>query len=146
MHLGKIIWVSVANKISLVVSGDFFGMFELETLFPSSATLELENRLADFSPKSAQNTQSLRVHPELRSPSKPFTRSVSSTQSTIPSSLAMLDEVPVSSGSKKLGRPRGICGCCMDSLLIWLCRPGHECRPKPEVCLEFKIIIQYLIL
>ncbi|KAL8163828.1 UNVERIFIED_CONTAM: spermatogenesis-associated serine-rich protein 2 [Gekko kuhli] len=68
-----------------------------------AATLELENRLADFSPKSAQNTHSHRVHPELRSPSKPFTRPVPSTQSTVPSSLAMLDEVPVSSGNKKLG-------------------------------------------
>nr|XP_056714916.1 spermatogenesis-associated serine-rich protein 2 [Euleptes europaea] len=66
-----------------------------------AATLELENRLTDFTLKSAQNAQSLRVHPELRSPSKPFYRS--SNQSTVPSSLAMLDEVPVSSGNKKLG-------------------------------------------
>ncbi|XP_077184891.1 spermatogenesis-associated serine-rich protein 2 [Paroedura picta] len=69
----------------------------------SAATLELENRLADFSPKPVQNTQSLRVHPELRSPGKPFSRSVPSSHSTVPSSLAMLDEVPVSSGNKKLG-------------------------------------------
>lgn len=83
---------------------------------PSSATLELENRLADFSPKSAQNTQSLRAHPELRSPSKPFARPVPSTQSTVSSSLAMLDEVPVFSGNKKLGRPGGICDCCIGSI------------------------------
>ncbi|XP_048346327.1 spermatogenesis-associated serine-rich protein 2 [Sphaerodactylus townsendi] len=66
-----------------------------------AATLELENRLADFSPKSAQNAQSLRVHPEFRSPSKPFSRS--NNQSTVPSSLAVLEEVCVSSGNKKLG-------------------------------------------
>ncbi|XP_060109441.1 spermatogenesis-associated serine-rich protein 2 [Heteronotia binoei] len=68
-----------------------------------AATLELESRLADFSPKSAQNAQSFRAHPELRSPSKPFARPAPSTQSAVPSSLAMLDEVPVSSGNKKLG-------------------------------------------
>ncbi|XP_054859292.1 spermatogenesis-associated serine-rich protein 2 isoform X2 [Eublepharis macularius] len=68
-----------------------------------AATFELENRLADFSPKSAQNTPSLRAHHERRSPSKPFSRSASSSQSTVPSSLAMLDEIPVSSGNKKQG-------------------------------------------
>ncbi|XP_066473478.1 spermatogenesis-associated serine-rich protein 2 isoform X2 [Tiliqua scincoides] len=73
-----------------------------------SATFELENGLADFSPKSAamrssQNTQSLRGQPELRSPGKPQSRPVSSNQSPIPSSLPMLDEIPISSGNKKLG-------------------------------------------
>lgn len=73
-----------------------------------AATSELENGLADFSPKSAamrssQNTQPLRGQPELRSSGKQQSRLVSSNQSPIASSLPMLDEVPVSSGNKKLG-------------------------------------------
>ncbi|XP_042304825.1 spermatogenesis-associated serine-rich protein 2 isoform X2 [Sceloporus undulatus] len=73
-----------------------------------AATLEFKNAITDFSPKSAtmrssQNTQSPRVQPELRSPGKPLSRPVSSSQSSAPSSLTILDEVPVSSGNKKLG-------------------------------------------
>nr|XP_028567796.1 spermatogenesis-associated serine-rich protein 2 isoform X1 [Podarcis muralis]XP_028567806.1 spermatogenesis-associated serine-rich protein 2 isoform X1 [Podarcis muralis] len=68
----------------------------------------LENGLADLSPKpattrSSQNAQPLRVQPELRSSSKPLSRPVSSNHSPAPSSLTMLDEVPASSGNKKLG-------------------------------------------
>ncbi|XP_053156204.1 spermatogenesis-associated serine-rich protein 2 isoform X2 [Hemicordylus capensis] len=73
-----------------------------------AAIFELENGLADFSPKSAtvrssHNTQPPRVQPELKSPGKPLSRPVLSNQSRASSSLAMLDEVPVSSGNKKLG-------------------------------------------
>lgn len=70
-----------------------------------AATFELENGLGDFSPKSApmrssQSTQSLRGQSELRNPGKPHSRPVSSNQPLI---LSMLDEIPVSSGNKKLG-------------------------------------------
>ncbi|XP_062976023.1 spermatogenesis-associated serine-rich protein 2 [Elgaria multicarinata webbii] len=73
-----------------------------------AATFELENGITDLSPKAAtmrssQNNQPLRAQAELRSPGKPLSRPVSSNQSPAPSSLAMLDEVPVTSGNKKLG-------------------------------------------
>uniref|UniRef100_A0A8C5WXL6 Spermatosis associated serine rich 2 n=1 Tax=Laticauda laticaudata TaxID=8630 RepID=A0A8C5WXL6_LATLA len=73
-----------------------------------AALLQCENGITNLSPKSAsmrssQNTQSLRVQPELRNAGKPLSRSASSTQSSAPSSLAMLDEVPVPPGNKKLG-------------------------------------------
>nr|XP_008112610.2 PREDICTED: spermatogenesis-associated serine-rich protein 2 isoform X1 [Anolis carolinensis] len=73
-----------------------------------AVTLELENGIMDFSPRSAtmrssQNAQSPRVQPELKNPGKSFSRPVSSNQSPAPSSMTILDEVPVSSGNKKLG-------------------------------------------
>ncbi|XP_070596521.1 spermatogenesis-associated serine-rich protein 2 isoform X1 [Erythrolamprus reginae] len=73
-----------------------------------AAFLQFENGITNLSPKSAstrssQNTQSLRVQPELRNAGKPLSRSASSTQSPASSSLAMLDEVPVPPGNKKLG-------------------------------------------
>ncbi|XP_044305552.1 spermatogenesis-associated serine-rich protein 2 isoform X3 [Varanus komodoensis] len=73
-----------------------------------AAAFELENGITDFSSKSttmrsSQNTQSLRAQPELRNPGKPLSRSVSTTLASPPPSLAMLDEVPVTSGNKKLG-------------------------------------------
>ncbi|XP_032065100.1 spermatogenesis-associated serine-rich protein 2 isoform X3 [Thamnophis elegans] len=73
-----------------------------------AALLQFENGITNLSPKSAstrssQNTQSLRVQPELRNAGKPLSRSASSTQSPAPSSLTMLDEVPVPPGNKKLG-------------------------------------------
>ncbi|XP_061471390.1 spermatogenesis-associated serine-rich protein 2 [Rhineura floridana] len=68
----------------------------------------LENGVADLGPKpatlrSSQNTKPLRLQSELRNPGKPLSRPVSSSHSPAPSSLAMLDEVPLPSGNKKLG-------------------------------------------
>nr|XP_020638847.1 spermatogenesis-associated serine-rich protein 2 isoform X2 [Pogona vitticeps] len=73
-----------------------------------AAALELENGITDLTPKSAtmrssQSTPSARVQPELRSPGKPLSRPASSNQLPASSSLMMLDEVPMSSGNKKLG-------------------------------------------
>ncbi|XP_063149618.1 spermatogenesis-associated serine-rich protein 2 [Candoia aspera] len=76
---------------------------------PNGAALfQFENGITNLSPKSAtmrssQNTQSLRVQPELRNAGKPLARPASSNQSLAPSSLAMLDDVPVAPGNKKLG-------------------------------------------
>lgn len=109
-------------------------MFDMETFLLSSATFELENGLGDFSPKPAamrpsQNTQSPRGQPELRNPAKPLSRPVSSNQPSVPSSLSMLDEVPVSSGSKKLGR-----SCGMAAWFFWsspvFADQMVECLPK----------------
>uniref|UniRef100_A0A8D0B807 Spermatosis associated serine rich 2 n=1 Tax=Salvator merianae TaxID=96440 RepID=A0A8D0B807_SALMN len=73
-----------------------------------TATFVLENGITDFSSKSAtmrssQSAQPLRVQPELRSTSKPLSRSLSSNHPSASSSSGMLDEIPVPSGSKKLG-------------------------------------------
>ncbi|KAM3846126.1 spermatogenesis-associated serine-rich protein 2 isoform 1-T1 [Vipera latastei] len=73
-----------------------------------AALLQFENGITNLSPKSAstrsfQNTQPLRAQPELRNAGKPLSRPASSTQSPAPSSLAMLDDVPVPPGNKKLG-------------------------------------------
>ncbi|XP_015678278.1 spermatogenesis-associated serine-rich protein 2, partial [Protobothrops mucrosquamatus] len=85
---------------------------EIEPAMPEApdgaALLQFENGITNLSPKSAstrssQNTQPLRVQPELRNAGKPLSRPASSTQSPALSSLAMLDEVPVPPGNKKLG-------------------------------------------
>uniref|UniRef100_A0A8C8SNI5 Spermatogenesis associated serine rich 2 n=1 Tax=Pelusios castaneus TaxID=367368 RepID=A0A8C8SNI5_9SAUR len=73
-----------------------------------TAVSELNNGVVDFEPKSpvmhsSQNPPPVRQQPEQRNASKSLSRSTASYQPSASLSLAMLEDVPVSSSNKKLG-------------------------------------------
>ncbi|XP_067385974.1 spermatogenesis-associated serine-rich protein 2 isoform X2 [Emydura macquarii macquarii] len=75
---------------------------------PDGTVSELDNGVVDFEPKSpvmhsSQHPPSVRLQPEQRNASKYLSRSMASNQTSASLSLAMLEDVPVSSSNKKLG-------------------------------------------